>query len=71
MPSINWVHELQLQRVDFAPDSKTLVDYFHKGGTNISEFGNVLNECIRSLKSYFKNSCVTFNRRQANEVVHA
>jgi ribonuclease HI len=33
--AINWIHELQLQRVDFAPDSKTLVDYFHKGGTNI------------------------------------
>jgi hypothetical protein len=55
--------------VDFALDSKTVVDYFHKGGSNITEFGDVLNECIR--KSYFENSRVEFNRRQANEVAHA
>ncbi|CAJ2663088.1 unnamed protein product [Trifolium pratense] len=69
--AINWVHDLQLQRVDFALDSKTVVDYFHKGGPNITEFGDVLNECIRRFKSYFENSRVEFNRRQANEVAHA
>jgi ribonuclease HI len=69
--AINWVHELQLQRVDFALDSKTVVDYFHKGGSDVTEFGDVLNECIRRFKSYFENSHVEFNRRQANEVAHA
>ncbi|PNX79569.1 cytochrome p450 [Trifolium pratense] len=38
--AINWVHDLQLEGVDFALASKKMVDYFHKGG-NVSEFGDV------------------------------
>jgi hypothetical protein len=55
--------------VDFALDSKTMVGYFDKGGSDITEFGDVLNKCIRSFKSYFENFNVEFNRRQANDVV--
>ncbi|PNX84366.1 estradiol 17-beta-dehydrogenase, partial [Trifolium pratense] len=41
---INWVHDLQLEGVDFALDSKRVVDYFHKGMNDATEFGDVLVE---------------------------
>jgi ribonuclease HI len=69
--AINWVRELQLERVDFALDSKIVVDYFNKGGNDMTEFGDVLKECKSRFNLYFQNSSVEFNRRQANAVAHA
>ncbi|CAJ2674072.1 unnamed protein product [Trifolium pratense] len=40
--AIKWVSELQLDAVDFALDSKLLVDYFNKGGCDITEFGDII-----------------------------
>ncbi|MCI32028.1 cytochrome P450, partial [Trifolium medium] len=40
--AINWVHELQLEGVDFALNSKKVVDYFHKGRNDVTEFGDVV-----------------------------
>jgi hypothetical protein len=44
--AITWVHELQLEEIDFALDSK-VVDYFYKGTNtnNVIEFGDILKEC--------------------------
>ncbi|CAJ2649711.1 unnamed protein product [Trifolium pratense] len=40
--AIKWVSELQLDAVDFALDSKLVVDYFNKGGCDITEFGDII-----------------------------
>ncbi|CAJ2637916.1 unnamed protein product [Trifolium pratense] len=69
--AIKWVSELQLDAVDFALDSKLVVDYFNKGGCDITEFGDIIGECKRYFSLFFTNSLVEFNRRQANEVAHA
>ncbi|CAJ2657411.1 unnamed protein product [Trifolium pratense] len=37
--TINWVHELQLEGVDFVLESKKVVNYFHKGQNDVTEFG--------------------------------
>lgn len=68
--AIQWVQELQLTNVDFELDAKKVVDYFHKGSNDVSEFGAILEECKRCCNLYFENSKVEFSRRQANEVAH-
>ncbi|MCH95980.1 cytochrome P450 [Trifolium medium] len=45
--AIWWVHVLQLGSVDFAMDSKTVVDHFHNKETVLTEVENVLKECNR------------------------
>jgi hypothetical protein len=35
------VHDLQLERVYLALESKKVVDYFHKGKNDVIEFGDV------------------------------
>jgi hypothetical protein len=39
-----WVHDLQLEGVDFVLDSKKVIDYFHKGQNDATKFGDVLKE---------------------------
>jgi hypothetical protein len=50
--AINWVHALQLEGVDFVLDSKKVVDYFHKGQSDATEFGDVLKEFKRVFNLY-------------------
>jgi len=69
--AIQWVWELQLTSVDFELDAKKVVDDFHKGDNNVSEFGAILEECKRCCNLYFENSKVEFSRRQANEVAQS
>jgi hypothetical protein len=64
------VQELQLTNVDFELDAKKVVDYFHRGSSDVSEFGAILEECKRCRNLYFENSKVEFRLRQANEVAH-
>jgi ribonuclease HI len=68
--TINWVHDLQLEGVDFVLDSKKVVDHFHKGHNDATEFDDVLKECKRVFNLYFENSHVEFDRRQSNEAAH-
>ncbi|XP_039691241.1 uncharacterized protein [Medicago truncatula] len=68
--AIQWVRELQLSNVDFELDAKKVVDYFNKGGNDISEFGAIMDECRKNCNDCFENSKVEFSRRQANVVAH-
>jgi hypothetical protein len=67
---IRWVHELKLTNVNFELDAKKVVDYFKRGGNDISEFGAIVEDCRRSCNLYFKNIKVEFSRREVNEVTH-
>jgi ribonuclease HI len=69
--AINWVHELELENVDFELDSKNVVTKFHSNKEDMSELGDVIRDCQRLHNSFFTNSRVEFIRRQANEVAHA
>jgi len=68
--AIQWMQELQLINVDFELDVKKVVDYFHRGSNDVSEFGAILEECKRCRKLYFENSKVGFSWRQVNEIAH-
>lgn len=67
---MKWVHDLQLSNVDFELDAKKVVDNYNKGKNDISEFGELLDECMRCFNLLFENSKVEFSRRQTNEVAH-
>ncbi|XP_045831441.1 uncharacterized protein LOC123922796 [Trifolium pratense] len=71
LSALKWVHDLQLENVDFELDSKNVVTSFHSKHNNVSELGDVIRDCVRLHKTYFRNSSVEFIRRQANEVAHA
>jgi len=43
--AINWVHDLQINNIDFELDANIVVDYFNNGNHNIIEFGTILDEC--------------------------
>jgi hypothetical protein len=60
---INWVHNLQLEGLDFVLDSKNVVGYFHKGQNDAIKFDDVLKECKRAFNLYFENSHVKFDKR--------
>lgn len=62
---------MQIDNVDFVVDSKTTNDAFHSNLFDVSEFEHITIECKRLFNSKFTNSRVEFNRRQANQVVHA
>jgi ribonuclease HI len=68
--AIGWVHELQLENVDFEVDSKSVVDYFNKGRGDVTEFGSIMDSSIQLCRSFLTNSHVEFTRRQVNEVAH-
>jgi hypothetical protein len=50
-----WVRELHLERVDFALDSKRVVDYFNKGGSDVTDLGDVIGECHCVIDVNFEN----------------
>jgi hypothetical protein len=56
--------------VDFELDSKNIVTSFHSKRNNVSELGDIIRDCARLHKTYFRNSNIEFIRRQTNEVAH-
>jgi ribonuclease HI len=68
--AINWVHELQLENVDFELDSENVVTKFHSSREDMSELRDVIRDCQRLHNVFFTNSRVEFIRRQVNEVAH-
>jgi ribonuclease HI len=70
LSALNWVHDLQLENVDFELDSKNVVTSFHSKHPNASELGDIIKDCVRVYNTHFKNSRIEFIRRQANEVAH-
>ncbi|CAJ2645584.1 unnamed protein product [Trifolium pratense] len=71
LSALNWVHDLQLENVDFELDSRNVVTSFHSKHPNTSELGDIIKDCVRVYNTYFRNSRIEFIRRQANEVAHA
>jgi len=69
--ALEWLSDMRFDNVDFALDSKTNVDAFNHTCPDITEFGLIIPACRSMFRSKFTNSKVEFNRRQANEVVHA
>jgi ribonuclease HI len=70
LSALNWFHVLQLENVDFELDSKNVVTSFHSKRNNVSGLGDIIRDCVRLHKTYFRNSNVEFIRRQPNEVAH-
>jgi hypothetical protein len=66
-----WLRDLGLDYIDFASDSKMVIDTFHHQRPDVTEFGQVMSTTRSFFTSSFTNSRVEFNRRQANEVAHA
>ncbi len=56
--------------MDFALDSKRVVDHVNSYEDDNSEFGCIIYTCRRLLQNRFQNSHVEFNRRQVNGVTH-
>jgi hypothetical protein len=69
--ALQWLRDMAMDNVDFALDSKTVTNAFHKHSPDVTEFGQVLSTARRLFTTFFTNSRVEFNRRQANEVAHA
>lgn len=62
LPTIHWIHELQLSNVDLRWMQRKVLIIF--------EFGAIVDECKRCCNVYFENSKVEFSRRQVSEVPH-
>jgi len=69
--AIQWMHDMHFDNVDFELDSKITRDAFHSCKTDVTEFGNTIDECRVRFFSSFTNSRVEFIRRQANAAAHA
>ena len=61
--AIHWVHELQLQNVDFEVDSKRVADYFNRGNGDITEFGILMDRNRHYCSLLLPNSYVEFSRK--------
>lgn len=53
--AIHWLCDLQLTNMDFGLDAKEVVDYYNRGSNDISEFGAIIDECMRCC-NYFLNT---------------
>jgi len=69
--ALEWLSDMRFDNVDFALDSKTIVDAFNHTRPYITEFGLIISACRSMFRLKFTNSKVEFHRRQANEVAHA
>jgi len=67
---LRWMTDLHYDNIDFALDSKIVVDHFRSSVEDDSEFGCIMHACRQLFENSFQNSHVEFNRRQANEVTH-
>ena len=63
MPTLQCIHDLQLENLDFEYDSKLVVDNVHHHKDNVSYFDAILNERKYVLSNHFKNSHVEFVRK--------
>jgi len=63
---------MRFDHVDFALDSKIIVDAFNHPRLDIPNFGFIISACISLslFSSKLTNSKVEFNKRQTNEIVH-
>jgi len=68
--TLEWVSDRQFDNVDFALDSKRVVDQVNSDFDDNSEFGCITADYRRLLHNSFQNSHVKFNRRQINEIAH-
>ena len=48
-----------------------MVDSFHSQTNDVTEFGNIIDNCKYLFRNFYVNSHVEFVWRQANEVAHA
>lgn len=69
--AIQWVHDLQLAKVDFEVDSKRVADYFKRGSGDLTEFGTIMKCSIHYCNLHLENSHVEFIRMQVNVVANA
>jgi len=68
--TLQLVSDLQFDNMNFALDSKRVVDCVNSNVYDISEFGCIISACRRLLENSFQNFHVEFNRRQVNRIVH-
>jgi hypothetical protein len=69
--ALNWMHELNLGPVDFALDSKRVVDSFFSSRPGHTEFGDFVKNCKSCFSNFYNDLSVEFIRRQVNEVAHS
>ena len=65
------MQDMHFDNVDFELDSKITRDAFHSRKTDVTKFGNIIDESRVQFFSSFTNSRVEFIRRQANAATHA
>ena len=68
--TLKWTAKLQYDNVDFALDSKIVIDHFLCSLEDGNEFGCIMYACKQLFEINFQNSHVEFNRRQANGIAH-
>lgn len=62
--ALQWVSNLQFDNVDFALDSKRVVDCINCDVDGISEFGCIISTCRCLLQNSFQNSCQENDNRK-------
>jgi len=70
LSTLRWVHDLQLDIVEFEIDSKIVVDSLYDSKSGVPNYSVVINDCRRLLAFGLVTSDVRFIRRQVNEVAH-
>jgi len=69
--ALQWLSDMQFDNVDFVLDSKIVTNVFHANHVDIMEFGQMISACKNhTTTTYFTNSRIEFNRRQANGEAH-
>jgi len=58
--ALQWLSDMQLDNVDFATDSKLIVDAFLSTRNDLSEFGCIISSCRSLFRNLFSNSRVKF-----------
>lgn len=69
LESLKWMEELQVEDAIFESDCKLMVDQLYRCGSDLTEFGNLLDQC-RAILSRKPRYRVGFVKRQANSVAH-
>lgn len=70
LEALKWMASLNLYKVTFELDCKSVVDGILEDKIPFTEFGCILATCKDSLK-FFQNYGVSFIRRQANNIAHS
>jgi len=70
LSALEWVHQLNLDPIYFEIGAKKIDDNFLLTNHDVTEFGNIIQNCQSLFRNHYENSKVEFVQRHANEVAH-